>query len=536
VAVTVTERAPEASTETEAPAAAPAATGGLYGVIGSGDHKVIGRLYLGFSLTFMLVALVVGALVGIERTATDTTEILNGDTLFQVFTLYRVTVLFLFLWPLLVGLALVVVPLQVGSATVAFPRAAAASFWGWLVGSGLVLASFAANGGPGGGRTDMVDLFVLGFGLLIVSLLLATVCLVTTVTSLRADGMTMARVPLFAWSIFVAGVIWLLSFPVLLANLAIFYVDHRYGGRLEFGTNLALYPQLAWAFSPPQIFVFAVPALGIIGDIFPVFARTRPRSHAVAIGAVAFAGILSFGAAVQPYFAPGANDDALYVLAGLATPLPYLALAGLWALTLRAGGKPRLSSPLHFSVFAVLMLLAGATAAAVRVIDTLDLVGTSFDTAVLNYVVYGTALAAFGGIAYWATKLFGRSLGEGAARLSALVILLGTVVLCVPDLIGGLYDQPDVLEPGTTVRDGVEALNMVSVAGLVLLALGVLIFVFVVVKASVGKAPAAEADPWEAHTLEWATASPPAWGNFTSELPAIHSDRPLLDAREGADA
>jgi len=540
--MTVTDAPPaDASPASAAPHVAGAR--GFAGVVLTGDHKVVGRLYVGFSLVFLLVAVVTGLLVGVERITTDSTEVLGADTFFQVFTLYRVAAIFLVLWPLLVGIALVVVPLQVGSPTVAFPRAAAASFWGWLIGSGLLLAAYGANGGPGGGQADMVDLFVLGFALVIVSLLLASVCLVTTVTSLKADGLTMIRVPAFSWSVFVGGVISLLSFPALLANLALFYVDHRHGGRLEFGTNTSLYPQIQWAFAPPQVFVVAIPCLGLIAEVIPVFARARIRSHAAVMGAIAVAGVLAFGADIQPFFDPSATDDAAFVLAAFALVLPFLVLFGGWGMVLKDGaatGRPRLDSPLHFAFFGFGMLFAAVLAGAVRAIDALDLIGTSFDSAVFNYVFFGGLLVALGGIAYWASKIVGRRLAEPPARIAALLVFVGTIVLCVPDLWSGLIDQPDVLTPETTVRDGVEALNGVSAAGLGVIALGVLVFLLGLLQSIArpsgrerGAAKAVEDDPWEGATLEWASASPPPVGNFTGDLPAIHSATPLLDAREG---
>lgn len=531
--MTATETAPAAAAAEAAPGPAPS-SGGLAGTIGTADHKVVGRLYLGFSLTFLLVGVVSGLLVGIERVDTEGSVVLPSDTVFQTFALYRTTAVFLFLWPLVVGIAMVLVPLQVGAKAIAFPRAAAASFWGWLVGAGIVIASIAANGGPSGGDSDMVDLYVLGLALVVVSLLLAGICLATTVATLRTPGMRFRDVPLFSYATFAAAVVWLLSFPVLLANLALFYVDHRHGGRLAFGTNDSLYPQIAWAMSPPQIFVLVVPLLGVIGEILPTFARTRPRSHEAAMAAVGLAAILGFGAAVQPFFAPSATDDAFYVLWGFAAVVPFLVLLGLWGQVLRprdGAERPRIDAPMHFAILGFAMLFAGVVAAAVRGIDALDLIGTSFDAAILHYVVFGGALVGFGAIAYWAPKLWGGRIGEPAGRISAALLFLGTIVLCVPDLWSGLLDQPDVLVPGTSVRDGVQVLNGVSVAGLGLVALGVLLFLLALLRSvKQGPDPAAE-DPWEGHTLEWASASPPAPTNFTDELPSIESDRPLLDAR-----
>jgi cytochrome c oxidase subunit 1 len=530
--MTATDTAPTAAEAAPGTVAPP--SGGLAVTIGSADHKVVGRLYIGFSLTFLLVAVVAGLLVGVERIGTDTEEVLGADTVFQVFALYRTAGLFLFLWPLVVGIALVVVPLQVGAREVAFPRAAAASFWGWLVGSGLVIGSIAANGGPGGGESDMVDLYVLGLVIVVVSLLLAAISLATTVTTLRDEAMAFRNVPLFSFATLSASVVWLLSFPILIANLAIFYVDHRHGGRLQFGTNEDLYPQIAWVFSPPQIFAVVVPLLGVVGEILPTFTKSRVKSHDGAMVAVGLAAILSFGAAVQPFFVPGANDDAFYVLVGVAGVLPYLMLFGLWALVLKPGkGKerPSIDSPILFALLGFALLFGGAVAAAVRGIDVLDLIGTSWDTAVLSLVLFGGATVAFGGVAYWAPKLWGGRLGEAAGRTSALLLFLGTALFALPDLWSGALDQPEVLEPGTQVRDGVEALNGASAAGLALVALGALVFVLGLLAALRKGKDEAAADPWEGGTLEWATASPPARSNFTDELPAIESDRPLDDAR-----
>lgn len=534
--MTATDTAVEPAAEApagEAAAAAAAAPTGLTAVVGSGDHKVTGRLFIGFSFAFLLVALGCGELLGIERIDASGFSLLSTDTYGQVFTLYRVSALFLFLWPLLVGLALVVVPLQVGAPTVAFPRAAAAAFWGWLVGSGLVLAAYAANGGPGGGDPEMVDLFALGFGIVVISLLLATVCLVTTVATLRAEGMAMGDVPLFSWSIFAAGTIWLLSFSVLIANLAVFYVDHAHGGRLELGTNVALYPELAWAFAPPQLFVLAVPLLGLAGDAIPVFARTRPRSHEAAMVAIGLAAVLSFGAAFQPFFAPEITDDPLYVLVGFAAVLPFVAVLGLVALTfLGKGGKVRLTSGLVLPLLALLLVELAVLAGAVRVVDALDLIGTSFETGIFDLVVYAGVIAGFGGLAYWAAKVWGGRLPEGAVRGAAALAFLGALVSAVPDLITGLLDQPDLVEEGTQVRDGVEALNAVSFAGTALVGLAVLVLLVVLLAAVArrGRHDVGE-DPWDGHTLEWASPSPPPLENFTGELPEVTSDRPLLDAR-----
>ncbi len=142
----------------------------------------------------------------------------------------------------MLGLGLVVVPLQIGAKTVAFPRAAAASYWGLLITGGLVIASYVMNGGPGGGSSTGVDLWALAMIGVVVSLLLATLCLVTTVLGLRAPGMTLNRTPLFSWSMLAAGGVWLLSLPILAAALLLVYTGHHFAGRsFVFASNADIF-------------------------------------------------------------------------------------------------------------------------------------------------------------------------------------------------------------------------------------------------------------------------------------------------------
>ena len=149
----VTETPPEttdAASETGGPAPRPQPTG-LAAVLGTGDHKVIGRIYIVASLLFGALIIGLGEALAIESIEPETNDIFPSDTVFQAFTLQRLGGIFLLALPLVIGVAMVVVPLQVGSRTIAFPRAAAASLWGWLLGSALLIASYLANGGPARG-------------------------------------------------------------------------------------------------------------------------------------------------------------------------------------------------------------------------------------------------------------------------------------------------------------------------------------------------------------------------------------------------
>jgi heme/copper-type cytochrome/quinol oxidase subunit 1 len=148
--------------------------------ITSTDHKKIGRLYMGLASLALLGSVVVAALLAFER-ADSGSELLPVESITQLFSAYRFGLTFLVALPLLVGIALVVVPLQVGARSNAFPRVAAAGFWSWAIGAVLAVIAIAANGGPNGGNRRFVDLFTLSFGLVAVGIAASALSLAATV-------------------------------------------------------------------------------------------------------------------------------------------------------------------------------------------------------------------------------------------------------------------------------------------------------------------------------------------------------------------
>ena len=532
----MTETRPETAAATPATAAPRPSTpstsrpqGGLLGVFGTGDHLVVGRLWVAASIVFLLISGVAGALIGVERFDTTHYDVLDSKNYAQTLSLHGVSGIFLFLIPLVVGLATIVVPRQVGAATIAFPRAAAAAFWGFLIGGGLVVTSYLMNGGPFGGNDKGVDLFLASLALVVVALGLASVCIATTVVAARVPGLTLDRVPAFAWSMLVAAAIWIATLGVLFGLLVLLYVDHRYRV-FSAGSNFQIDGWLRWTVTQPTVYAAAIPVLGFVADVVPVFARNRLRRHGVVIGAIGAFGALSFGAwsfaqfggAETTQFAPDLTKQALYIGMAFAALLPLLVLAGAMADTLRRG-RVRIASPLLFAVAALLMLLAGVAAGAVRVVTPLDLVGTTADASVAHYVLGAAAIAALGAVHYWWPLVVTRPMKEGLGLLTAGLLLLGTIALSLPDLISGFLDEPHGSLLTQTPRDGVEALNVVSFIGGALLLLGALVFLINLASSLAGRADTVT-DPWDGFTLEWA-ADPVA-------VP-VTSAAPLLDAREG---
>ncbi len=524
----VTETPPEtaAAAHETAPASPRTEPTGLAAVLGSGDHKVIGRLYIGGALLFGLLTLVLGELFAVEAIKADTLQVFDREIVFQAFTLFRVGALFLAALPLVIGVALVVVPLQVGARAVAFPRAAALSFWGWLMGSALLIASYAMNGGPGGGSNDGVNLWIAAMGLIVISVCLAAVCLATTVFALRAPGVTLDRTPLYAWSVAVAAVLWLLTLPVLLGLLALMYVDHRHGGS-SYGSNAEIYGRVAWVLRNPQIYVVAIPVLGFAADVLATTAKARVQPRFVAQGAIAAFGLFSFGSFLVSTDGH-ALDSIVLIGVSILAVLPVLAILGL-AGDLFRRGTAAVNAATIYAVAALLVLLVATLAGAIGSIPRFDATNNILQLGVGEGALLAALIASLGGVQWWATKVLRQPAGEGLGRLAPVVLLLGSLVVVITQAASGLFGEGIETAPDWT--GGIEGLNVVMAIGAGLTILGALAAVAALLPA-LKAGTDVPADPWEGQSLEWLAPSPPPLDNFDGALPVVTSAEPLLDLRE----
>ncbi len=532
--MTVTEtQAPPAAGTTAAALEPPRPATGLAAVLGTGEHRTIGRLWIFTSFAYLVIAGVAGVLVGVEKIDTDGLgDVLGSDVFAQTLSLHAVAGTFLFLLPLFIGLATHVVPAQVGAPTVAFPRAAAAAYWTYLLAGAVLIASFVADGGPFGSDGEAVELFVVSLIAVLAALVLGTICVATTALALRTSGMGLHRTPLFAWSTLVTGALVVLQLPVLAGVLLLVYIDHRYGPTLlpEQASDGVL-DRIAWAWSQPSVYLFAIPVLGIVGDIVPVAARTRLTKHRIAQGAIGAFGALAFGAWAMPGFATDGSaplhhvGDVPFYAFSILILFPALAFTGLLGDTLRRGSLAVIS-PLLWGIAALLMLLTGILNGILVAVEPLDLIETTAQSSQIHYVLVASLLGLFAGLAHWALRVLGTPVLELASKGLAGLGLLATILLCLPDLISGFLEQRWRLGGAEDDVDAIEALNIASVVGGVLLVVVALAFVGLVLKAAAGRDHDGD-HPWDGHTLEWAT---------TDTLPAITSEAPVYDARHGAAA
>ncbi len=506
-------------------------TGALPSVLGTGDHKLVGLLFLGTGLLFLIVSLVAGLVVAFERLDPAVADVVSNPTdVLQLLALERFGLLFLGVLPMFVGLGLYLTPLQVGAPTIAFPRAAAAGLWTWLIGAALQLASFGINGGPWGGEPDGVDLWASSTILLLGGLLLAIVCVVTTVVAHRAPGMSLRRVPLLSWSMLVAGSIWLASIPVLLGDLVLILVDHS-NGRLAFGLNMELWGQVSWVLLAPTILMVTVPVLGVAADIIPVHAGARQRFHDGVLLAIAAFGVLTFGAWARPMLATDPlTEEVLYQGVAITLLLPLLLLIGAWGNTVFKG-RLNLSGPMVASILGVALIGALALVGIAIAIPQTELAGTAAVDGVATAALLAAVVGVIAALGHWSPKLFGRFVADGAVKASSTLVFLGAVVVLAAEVVAGAYDHPALgAGPIESLRDTAEAMGAVVLGGYGIATLGVLLAALAMLTSTLGNGDDAEDDPWGGHTLEWATASPPPPENFV-EVPMVTSAAPMLDAR-----
>jgi cytochrome c oxidase subunit 1 len=518
MAMTETRPAPSDAVAAGA-SGAPADHAGLAGWFSTSDHKRIGRLYIATSLLFLLVSGVVGELLAAERLG-DGFDIIGHGAFSQVYTFHGEAGLWLFIVPLLLGIATVIVPLQIGSPEVAFPRGTATAYWAYVVSGGLLVGAYLADGGPSGGEPAAVDLHLLALAGLTVATLLGIISLLTTILTMRAGGMTLADVPAFTWSVLVGGGLTLITAPVLLARLAVLYVTHHFGGSYD----IADYGSISWMFSIPQVYLVAVPAAGVAFEVVPVLAGHKLRNHGAALVLLGLLGVVGLGSWAQ---VPETFDKFLYIAIGIAAVVPPLAILATLADTLRSG-RPAPKAALLFALGSVLLLLAGAVVGALSTIDGLHLQGTVWDAAQAHLVLTGAAwLGALAALWWWAPKIYGAVLNEAVGAFVFLTTFVGVLALAVPDLINGLANDV-ALRTTDFASDSERGLNAVSVAGGGLVALGAVLVVLVLL-GTLRRDRDVAADPWGGYTLEWATTSPPPASNFSAPLPAVTSPTPLLD-------
>ena len=510
------------------------------------DHKRLGRMYLAASLLFLLIGTGVGLVMELQRAGRTTTIALGSDYA-RLFSLHATVTTLLFLAPLWVGLATYLVPLQIGARRLAFPRLQALAFWSYVIGGVLLLVSYLIGRPDGagitlsnplptapGGANQATDLWIASLVVVTIAALFAAANIFVTVFKLRAEGMTLGRLPAFTWSALATSAATILAAPVFLAGLLLLFLDQHAGGKLFDPSQVngnVVWQHMLWFYGRPDAYLLFLPSLGVISDVVATHARRPLFMAPVVKGAIFAFAVLSFGVLT-------ADTNGLHAVL-LPTPtvvsalviLPVGLCLLLWLGTIRPPELRLHVSLLYVAGFVALCLLGAANAigAALQ-----GLPGDSaWTTGQLHAVLFGAPiLAAFAGIYHWAPKIWGRHLRPSLGALQWLLLFGGFLVSALGSWFLGYAGAPwhvdNLTGPGT--KSSWLALSRLSGLGGVLIVLGLLVFVANLLVSVLGPGEAAPDDPYEASTLEWATSSPPPEDNF-AYVPEVRSDTPLTDLR-----
>ena len=525
----------------------PAPPSGWLGAVTSTDHKRI-ALNLGLcSLAFFLAGGVMALLMR-AQIARPNEHLFSDNTYSQLFTMHGTTMIFLFVTPMAMAMAMYLVPLQIGAARVAAPRLALSGFWIWLSGglimqTGWLTADGAGRSGwfayvplssatntPGVGQ----DLWVVGVLLAAAGTTLLAGCIAATITRCRAPGMSLLRMPVFTWTGLASVLMVVGSFPVLILAMALLYID-RHGGHIFSGFNGAIdYQDLFWFFGHPVVYVMFFPYLGAAAEVIAVNAHKKWFGYVPFVASIMAFAALSMAVWSHHMFTTGGVTNQYFAFTSNALVVP----AGIEYFDMIAtliGGAIVLRASMLFSLTFFLQFLIGGLTGIFIASPVLDyhVEDSYFIVGHFHYTLFaGSVFGFFAGVYHWFPKLTGARLRESLGKLQLVVMIIGTNLTFFPMLLLGQEGMPRRISRYPT-HPSWGTLNLLESIGAGIIALGVLLFLANVVVSLRRREPAGD-DPWLGHTLEWATSSPPPPHNFDGPLPPIRSYTPLLDLRHEA--
>ncbi|MFD7664644.1 cytochrome c oxidase subunit I [Streptomyces sp. NPDC059788] len=509
------------------------------------DHKKIGHLYLVTAFGFFLVGGLLALLMRAEL-ARPGLQIMTNEEFNQAFTLHGTIMLLLFATPAFAGFANEIMPLQIGSPDVAFPRLNMLSYWLFLFGGLIVLGSLLTpTGGAAFGWTayaplnGMVrspgigaDMWIMGLALSGFGTILGSVNFITTIIGMRAPGMTMFRMPVFTWNVLFTSILVLIAFPVLAASLLALEADRRFGSVVfdaEWGGSL-LWQHLFWFFGHPEVYIIALPFFGIITEIIPVFSRKPIFGYVMLIGATMAITGLSVVVWAHHMFATGAVLLPFFSFMSFLIAVPTGVKFFNWIGTMWRGSLS-FETPMLWAVGFLVSFLFGGLTGVILASPPLDfhVTDTYFVVAHFHYVVFGTVVfATFAGFYFWWPKFTGKMLDERLGKVHFWTLFTGFHTTFLVQHWLGVEGMPRRIAD-YLAADGFTVLNTLSTIGAFLLGLSTLPFLYNVWRTTKYGTKVAADDPWGyGRSLEWATSCPPPRHNFLT-IPRIRSESPAFD-------
>jgi|GEM_PF-4358628 len=516
--MTVTETAPASDAVASAPNRSQT---GLERILGGADHTTLGRAFVLTGLGWFTVAIIARGVVGADMVADNG---VLGDWLAVVSNSARV------IGPLglagaLMGVLYVLVPLQLASPAISYPRGAALAFWAWSLAMFIFTVSVAFDGGVGGANTEAARLGNVSLGAILASLSLAAVCVATTVLTHRPPGMGLARVPFSSWAALLGSSLWIITMASAFAHVVVGHVSRANAE----GLAQNFVGGILWMSRAPAVYVLAIPILGIALDVTSSVTGTRIRFYGLAQGLVGAFAVLSIGVWAQ---SDRSINTIVWTLFALGIALPVVGILGLIADSFRRG-RFKLTPAVPLVVVSVMFLFGSATAG---LLWALNLAGSGtllgFDTTLLGaaqvtFVGASLVTGVIGAVFHWAPQFWGAEVRSAPALAAAGLTILGGSLLTTVVLVQGLIQR-------NGERPANQLFGVLVVVAAVTYLLGVL-GAFSAIRGTVRAGSDGPPDPEvTGETLEWALPTPARGARIPEDLPEVSSPYPLAPAEESA--
>ena len=525
----------------------------------SQDHKVIAVQYSCIAIFTGLVGLVLSDLMRLQIGFPGVFQFINAERYYQFVTMHgMIMVIYLLTALFLGGFGNYLIPLMVGARDMVFPYLNMLSVWVFLVAVIVLMASFFVPGGPTGAGWTLYPPQVImpgtpghewGIILMLVSLLIFIVATtmgglnyVTTVLQLRCQGMTLMRMPLSVWGIFVATILALLAFPALFVSGVMLLFDKTLGSSFFMpamvslgqataykGGSPLLFQHLFWFFGHPEVYIIALPAFGVVSDLISVHARKAIFGYRMMVWAILAIGVLSVVVWAHHMFVSGMNlyFGFFFATTTLIIAVPTAIKVYNWLLTLWRGDI-HLTVPMLFALAFICTFINGGLTGLFlgNVSVDIPLSGTYFVVAHFHMVMaVSPILVVFGGLYHWYPLVTGRMLNDRIGKLHFWITFLGTYAIYFPMHYLGIMGMPRryyAYEGYQFIPPSAQSLNAFITIAALIVGVAQLLFIWNLAWSWFHGAKAG-ANPWHAASLEWQTPqTPPAHLNWGDELPVVH--------------
>ena len=518
----------------------PSAKTGFISWLTTVDHKRIGVMYGLFAIFFFLVGGFEALLIRLQL-AVPNNDVLTAHQYNTLFTMHGTTMIFLAVMPLGSAFFNFIMPLQIGARDVAFPRLNAFSLWTFVAGAIIInIGWFLPEGAPDGGwfgyapltsktyiPRHSIDFWVMGLQLLGVASIAAALNFIVTIINMRAPGLTMMRLPVFTWMTLITSFLIILSFPAITIALVELMMDRQFDTNffeVSNGGMPILWQHLFWIFGHPEVYILILPAMGIVSEILPTFARKPLFGYPIVVFSGACIGFLGFAVWSHHMFTTGMGTvaTAAFALATMAIAVPTGVKIFNWIGTIW-GGHLKMRTPMMFALGFIWMFMIGGFSGVMHSAAPADAQqqDSYFVIAHFHYVLIGGSIfALLAAIHYWFPLMFGRKVSEFWGKLSFWVIFVGFNVTFFPMHFLGLNGMPR----RTFTYDGNmgwNSANLIATVGAFVLGVGIFVY-FAVVIYTFFKGEKTGRDPWDGRTLEWSIDTPPREYNF-AVIPTAHA-------------